>query len=159
MAVVFHLDLSFFSKRLSQLAEYADIDDSICPCLPHFHRRIRRKKKSVNFRALYAYIYIDASSWCVEVFLMRRFYVGHGPFPSYLYRFRLRETDECTCGEEGTQDHYAFECPLTANNHLKKPSTEHYKAWAVQTTKNAKAISKINNIMNYLINNIDYISP
>ncbi|GIY03841.1 RNase H domain-containing protein [Caerostris extrusa] len=36
------------------------------------------------------------------------FVTGHGPFPAYLHRFNVKETDNCLCGEIGTPDHYLF---------------------------------------------------
>ncbi|GIY00358.1 RNase H domain-containing protein [Caerostris extrusa] len=34
------------------------------------------------------------------------FLTGHGPFPSYLNRFNIKETDKCICGDIGSPDHY-----------------------------------------------------
>ncbi|GBM39011.1 hypothetical protein AVEN_70192-1 [Araneus ventricosus] len=52
------------------------------------------------------------------------FATGHGPFPTYLHRFRLKSTDLCGCGEQGGPIHYATECPLTSSYHLTKLTTD-----------------------------------
>ncbi|GBN47718.1 hypothetical protein AVEN_144259-1 [Araneus ventricosus] len=41
---------------------------------------------------------LTPDSWSRESIL---FVTGHGPSPSYLYRFRLHHSDICTCGEKG----------------------------------------------------------
>lgn len=38
------------------------------------------------------------------------FLTGHGPYPTYLHRFNLKETDRCDCEEMGTPEHIIFEC-------------------------------------------------
>ncbi|GBN35109.1 hypothetical protein AVEN_161664-1 [Araneus ventricosus] len=43
------------------------------------------------------------ASWSGESIL---FAMDHGPFPSYLYRFRLHYSNICACGEKGDPLHY-----------------------------------------------------
>ncbi|GBM38487.1 hypothetical protein AVEN_24583-1 [Araneus ventricosus] len=38
------------------------------------------------------------------------FFSQHGPFPDYLKRFHLSDSDYCSCGGIGTALHYATEC-------------------------------------------------
>ncbi|GBM34604.1 hypothetical protein AVEN_171646-1 [Araneus ventricosus] len=63
----------------------------------------------------------DGASWSRESTL---FATGHGPFPSYLYRFRLHHSDICACGEKGDPLHYATSCHMTLSYHLTKSSAE-----------------------------------
>ncbi|GBL85894.1 hypothetical protein AVEN_63210-1 [Araneus ventricosus] len=53
------------------------------------------------------------------------FYIGYGPFPSYLHRVNLAETSYCSCVEIGTPFHYATKCLLTASYHMEPPSERH----------------------------------
>ncbi|GBN84818.1 hypothetical protein AVEN_173995-1 [Araneus ventricosus] len=43
------------------------------------------------------------------------FFSQHGPFPAYLKRFHLSDSDYCSCGEIGTALHYATECIYTVS--------------------------------------------
>ncbi|GBM66075.1 hypothetical protein AVEN_181263-1 [Araneus ventricosus] len=51
------------------------------------------------------------------------FATGHGPFPLFLNRFHLSDTDSCACGEVDDPIHYATSCPLTLSWHVRNPST------------------------------------
>ncbi|GBM89970.1 hypothetical protein AVEN_43406-1 [Araneus ventricosus] len=46
----------------------------------------------------------------------------HGPFPAYLKRFHLSDSDYCSCGVIGTAPHYATECLYTVSWHMRKPA-------------------------------------
>ncbi|GBN10804.1 hypothetical protein AVEN_239880-1 [Araneus ventricosus] len=52
-----------------------------------------------------------------------------GPFPSFLNRFHLSDSDSCACGEVGDPIHYATSCPLTLSWHIRKPSTSLENLW------------------------------
>ncbi|GBN32424.1 hypothetical protein AVEN_180031-1 [Araneus ventricosus] len=67
---------------------------------------------------------LTPASWSRESIL---FATGHGPFTSYLYRFRLHHSDICTCGEKG--DHYATSCHMTLSYHFTKPIAENTQLW------------------------------
>lgn len=41
------------------------------------------------------------------------FLSGHGPYPTYLSRFNLKEDDLCECGEVGSPEHVVLLCPHT----------------------------------------------
>ncbi|GBO36853.1 hypothetical protein AVEN_164639-1, partial [Araneus ventricosus] len=43
------------------------------------------------------------------------FFSQHGPFPAYLKRFHLSDSDYCSCGGIGTALHYATECIYTVS--------------------------------------------
>lgn len=43
------------------------------------------------------------------------FLSGHGPYPTYLHRFNLKDDQQCNCGQIGTPEHVVFHCPETEN--------------------------------------------
>ncbi|GBL91397.1 hypothetical protein AVEN_136909-1 [Araneus ventricosus] len=49
------------------------------------------------------------------------FFSQHGPFPAYLKRFHLSDSEYCSCGGIGTALHYATECIFTVSWHMRKP--------------------------------------
>lgn len=59
----------------------------------------------------------DIRPWLVRKhgqlnYYLSQFFTGHGCFKSYLCRFGLSESDDCTyCGKEDTAEHTFFECP------------------------------------------------
>ncbi|GBO34673.1 hypothetical protein AVEN_136781-1 [Araneus ventricosus] len=55
------------------------------------------------------------------------FLSGHGPFPSYLHRFKFLDSPHCNCGMMGDAEHYIFSCSLTKEFYLIKPADEHKK--------------------------------
>ncbi|XP_035205569.1 uncharacterized protein LOC118180609, partial [Stegodyphus dumicola] len=63
------------------------------------------------------------------------FLTAHGPFPEYLHRFGLHHTNLCTCGNEGTIDHYLFHCNLTKDYHLKAYNLTSAQLWFQQLLK------------------------
>ncbi|GBM10333.1 hypothetical protein AVEN_131072-1 [Araneus ventricosus] len=56
---------------------------------------------------------------------LTQFITGHGPFPSYLFRFGKHPDDYCACGEVGTPLHYATKCRLTLSHHLRCLADQH----------------------------------
>ncbi|GBN96000.1 hypothetical protein AVEN_247021-1 [Araneus ventricosus] len=52
------------------------------------------------------------------------FGTDHGPFPSYLYRFRLQNSDICACGVKGDPLHYTTSFHRTSSFHCTNPSAE-----------------------------------
>ncbi|GBM07939.1 hypothetical protein AVEN_232380-1 [Araneus ventricosus] len=60
-------------------------------------------------------ITLTSASWSRESIL---FATGHGPFPSYLYRFRLHHSGIRTYGEKADPLHYATFCHMTLSYHL-----------------------------------------
>ncbi|GBM39013.1 hypothetical protein AVEN_70193-1 [Araneus ventricosus] len=57
------------------------------------------------------------------------FYSQHGPFPAYLKRFHLSDSDYCSCGGIGTALHYATECIYTVSWHMRKPAPNLEQEW------------------------------
>ncbi|GBM36132.1 hypothetical protein AVEN_179123-1 [Araneus ventricosus] len=60
---------------------------------------------------------VRVESWRREEII---YFTGHGPFPTYNYRFNLTTSEYSSCGGIGSKLHYANECPLTESWHLKK---------------------------------------
>ncbi|GBN16141.1 hypothetical protein AVEN_22441-1 [Araneus ventricosus] len=54
-------------------------------------------------------VHLKPVFWTREEIL---FVTGHCPFPSFLNRFHLSESDSCSCEEVGDPIHYATSCPL-----------------------------------------------
>ncbi|GBN17351.1 Putative protein in type-1 retrotransposable element R1DM [Araneus ventricosus] len=71
------------------------------------------------------------------------FLSGHGPFPSYLHRFKFLDSPHCICGLLGDADHYIFSCSLTKEFHLIKPADEHKKVWFNNLLTNRQAVTKM----------------
>ncbi|GBN11055.1 hypothetical protein AVEN_22842-1 [Araneus ventricosus] len=57
------------------------------------------------------------------------FFSQHGPFPAYLKRFHLSDSDYCSCGGIGTALHYATECIYTVSWHMRKPAPNFEQEW------------------------------
>ncbi|GBM74027.1 hypothetical protein AVEN_57826-1 [Araneus ventricosus] len=57
------------------------------------------------------------------------FFSQHGPFPAYLKRFHLSDSDYCSCGGIGTALHYATECIYTVSWHMRKPVPNFEQEW------------------------------
>ncbi|KFM62817.1 hypothetical protein X975_23412, partial [Stegodyphus mimosarum] len=74
---------------------------------------------------------------------LKQYLTRHGPYMSYLHRFLLRDSDQCICGTIDDPDHYLFDCPHTANSHLKRPAAINMPAWFKNTIKNKYALSRI----------------
>ncbi|GBM66794.1 hypothetical protein AVEN_273940-1 [Araneus ventricosus] len=68
---------------------------------------------------------------------------GHGPFPSYLHRFKFLDSPHCIFGMLGDADHYIFSCSLNKEFHLIKPADEHKKAWFYNLLTNRQAVTKM----------------
>ncbi|GBL95884.1 hypothetical protein AVEN_227126-1 [Araneus ventricosus] len=51
------------------------------------------------------------------------FFSNHGPFPAYLRRSHLSDSDYCSCGGIGTALHYTTECSYTVSWHMRKHRT------------------------------------
>ncbi|GBO31966.1 hypothetical protein AVEN_167387-1 [Araneus ventricosus] len=95
---------------------------------------------------------LTAASWLRESIL---FATSHGPFPSYLYRFRLHHSDICACWEKEDPLHYATSCHMTLSYHFTKPSAENTQLW----WKISKKLSRINiaKLVSFLTENENFI--
>ncbi|GBM38589.1 hypothetical protein AVEN_71694-1 [Araneus ventricosus] len=97
---------------------------------------------------------LTPASWSRESIL---FATGHGPFPSYLYRFRLHHSDICTCGEKGDPLHYATSCHMTLSYHFIKPSAENTQIWWKSVLSNKLSRIKIFKLISFLTENENLI--
>lgn len=57
---------------------------------------------------------------------MVHFLTGHGPYPSYLRRFNLSETEMCQCGEEGTPEHIVVQCGQFPDTENRRERLQNY---------------------------------
>ncbi|GBN99811.1 hypothetical protein AVEN_65827-2-1, partial [Araneus ventricosus] len=73
------------------------------------------------------------------------FLTGHGPFPCYLSRFKILSSSLCECGLLGDPDHYLFDCLMTRDHHLKKPSCEAKSLWLKNVMSTAANHEKLVN--------------
>lgn len=59
---------------------------------------------------------------------------GHGFFPQYLFNKNLIDTPYCPCDQinqqEGTPEHYMYNCHLTSNYHFTRPQPQHLTKFA-----------------------------
>ncbi|GBM00422.1 hypothetical protein AVEN_179231-1 [Araneus ventricosus] len=85
------------------------------------------------------------------------FSTGHGPFPSYPYRFRLHHSDICACGEKGDPLHYATSCHMTLSYHFTKPSAENTQLWWKSLLSNKLSRINIAKLISFLTENENLI--
>ncbi|GBL87682.1 hypothetical protein AVEN_81312-1 [Araneus ventricosus] len=74
-------------------------------------RSVHKVLKTVHLKPVF---------WTSEEIL---FATRHGPFPSFLNRFHLSDSESCICREIGDPIHYVTSCPLTLSWLIRKPST------------------------------------
>ncbi|GBL74646.1 hypothetical protein AVEN_206741-1 [Araneus ventricosus] len=79
-----------------------------------------------------------------------QFITGHGPFPSYLFRFGKQQDNCCACEEPGTPFHYATKCRLTLSYHLKCLADQHIEAWLKSITNHRLLRNKIIDLLNFI---------
>ncbi|GBL88640.1 hypothetical protein AVEN_195636-1 [Araneus ventricosus] len=82
------------------------------------------------------------------------FFSQHGPFPAYLKRFHLSDSDYCSCGGIGTALHYATECILTVSWHMRKPVPNFEQEWLKRVANNLDSRHKIRRIVKFISENI-----
>ncbi|GBM63567.1 hypothetical protein AVEN_173068-1 [Araneus ventricosus] len=78
------------------------------------------------------------------------FFSQHGPFPAYLKRFHLSDSDYCSCGGIGTALHYATECIYTVSWHMRKPAPNFEQEWLKRVANNLVSRSKICGIVKFI---------
>ncbi|GBM44380.1 hypothetical protein AVEN_147389-1 [Araneus ventricosus] len=83
------------------------------------------------------------------------FFTEHGPFPTFLKRFRLSQHDFCNCGAVGSPMHYATECILTLSYHLRTPLPAHYIPWCKSIIENKTLRIKTCDIIQFIHKNND----
>ncbi|GBO16781.1 hypothetical protein AVEN_25403-2-1, partial [Araneus ventricosus] len=60
----------------------------------------------------------------------------HGPFPAYLKKFHLSDSDYCSCDGIGTALHYATECIYTGSWHMRKSAPNFEQEWLKRVANN-----------------------
>ncbi|GBN31183.1 Putative protein in type-1 retrotransposable element R1DM, partial [Araneus ventricosus] len=71
------------------------------------------------------------------------FISGHGPFPAYLFRFKILNRPNCICGGLGDPDHFVFDCPHTKDFHLTCPSGIFKPDWFSSVLKNVGSLRRL----------------
>ncbi|GBO29322.1 hypothetical protein AVEN_123368-1 [Araneus ventricosus] len=88
---------------------------------------------------------------------MYGFTIGHGPFPSYLYRFQFHHSDICAGVEKGDSLHYAITCRMTLSYHFTKPSAENTQLWWKSLLSNKLPRINIAKLISFLNENENLI--
>ncbi|GBN44732.1 hypothetical protein AVEN_113120-1 [Araneus ventricosus] len=83
------------------------------------------------------------------------FFSQHGPFPAYLKRFRLYDSDYCRSGGIGTALHYATECIYTMSWHMRKPAPNFEQEWLKRVANSLVSRHKIRMIVKFISENRD----
>ncbi|GBM91222.1 hypothetical protein AVEN_211513-1 [Araneus ventricosus] len=83
--------------------------------------------------------------------------LGHGPFPSYLFRFGKHPDNCCACGEPGTPHQYATKCHLTLSYHVRCPADQYLEAWMKSITNHRLLTNKIIDLLNFIISQEDVL--
>ncbi|GBN71298.1 hypothetical protein AVEN_121259-1 [Araneus ventricosus] len=83
------------------------------------------------------------------------FFTEHGPFSTYLKRFRLAQGDNCNCEAVGSPLHYATECIFTLSYHLRTPLPAYFIPWRKSVIGNKTLRIKICDIVRFIHQNND----
>ncbi|GBO26787.1 hypothetical protein AVEN_148114-1 [Araneus ventricosus] len=97
---------------------------------------------------------LTLASWSRESIL---FATGHGPFSSYLYKFRLHHSDICACAEKGDPLHYATSGHMTLSYHFTKPSAENAPLLWKSLLSNKVSRTNIAKLISFLTENENLI--
>ncbi|GBL95164.1 hypothetical protein AVEN_253504-1 [Araneus ventricosus] len=88
------------------------------------------------------------------------FVTGHGPFPAYLKRFNIRNSDSCDCGNLGNPLYYATSCLFfTTSYHLTKPSAALEPLWWKTAMNNNNSRAKIRKLIHFIAENETLFFP
>lgn len=90
---------------------------------------------------------------CSYNFAVNCFLTDHGPFPAYLCKFNKIDSPFCVCGSLGNSLHYLTECPITTQFHIKKPDETNFQTWFRSIFKSKMLLTKIKNLITWLIDN------
>ncbi|GBL74757.1 hypothetical protein AVEN_243625-1 [Araneus ventricosus] len=77
------------------------------------------------------------------------FFTGHGPFPAYLKRFNIRNSDSCGCADMGNNLHHATRCLFTSSYHLTKPLAHLEPLWWKRVLNNISR-TKTRKLINFI---------
>ncbi|GBM78658.1 hypothetical protein AVEN_88203-1 [Araneus ventricosus] len=86
------------------------------------------------------------------------FVTGHGPFPTYLKRFKIRNSDSCGYGNLGNPLRYATSCLFTTSYHLTKPSADLEQLWWKRDMNN-NSRAKIRKLIHFIAENETLFFP
>ncbi|GBN02977.1 Putative protein in type-1 retrotransposable element R1DM, partial [Araneus ventricosus] len=141
-----------FAKLASVECEGMDIP------FPYSFVKFTLKKRLLEDWQIYYGAYETASGNRIRAFFPRvdtntlikskyliYFLTGHGPFRCYLSRFKILSFPLCECGLLGDPDHYLFDCLMTPDHHLKKPSCEAKSLWLKNVMSTAANHEKLVN--------------
>ncbi|GBO11086.1 hypothetical protein AVEN_12184-1 [Araneus ventricosus] len=81
------------------------------------------------------------------------FVTGHGPFPTFLKRFNIRNSDSCGCGNLGNPLHYATSCLFTISYHLTNPSADLEPLWWKRVLNNNNSRANIRKLIHFIAEN------
>ncbi|GBM13825.1 hypothetical protein AVEN_44095-1 [Araneus ventricosus] len=87
------------------------------------------------------------------------FFSQHGPFPAYLKRFQLSDSDFCSCGGIGTALMNATECIYTVSWHMRKPAPNFEQEWLKRVANNLISQHKIRGTIKFMNENRDLFRP
>ncbi|GBN35160.1 hypothetical protein AVEN_243886-1 [Araneus ventricosus] len=87
------------------------------------------------------------------------FFSQHGPFPAFLKRPHLSDSDYCSCGGIGTAPHYAKERIYTVSWHARKPVPNFEKEWLKRVANNLVSRHKIRSTVKFKSENRDLFRP
>ncbi|GBN71802.1 Voltage-gated potassium channel subunit beta-2 [Araneus ventricosus] len=109
------------ASTLEQLYEHIHAIQNFSSCrseTPNSKRKIYNIKPSVGLRP---------TNWIREDFI---FFSQHGPFPAYLRRFHLSDSDYCSCGGIGT-------ALLSVSWHMRSPVPNFEQEWLKRVATNS----------------------
>nr|XP_042911993.1 uncharacterized protein LOC122272395 [Parasteatoda tepidariorum] len=84
------------------------------------------------------------------------FLTGHGPFPTFFNYLHITDTDLCTCGQQGSPEHYLTSCSYTVSWHSRQPSPTNLEIWQKTFITNNTLNKRLITVMNFLADN-DYL--
>ncbi|GBM54819.1 hypothetical protein AVEN_6245-1 [Araneus ventricosus] len=115
---------------------------------PHGRRAIQAGKSITS-------VSLRPTNWIREDVIFSQ----HGPFPAYLKRFHLSDSDYCSCGGIGTPLNYATECIHTVSWHMRKPAPNFEQEWLKRVANNLVSRHKIRGIIKFMSENRNLFRP
>ncbi|GBM26946.1 hypothetical protein AVEN_196888-1 [Araneus ventricosus] len=135
---------------------------------PHINGLLRKRmleewqtswKNGVTGRKIYNIlpsVSLCPTNWIREDVI---FFSQHGPFPAYLKRFHLSDSDYCSCGGIGKALHYATDFIYTVYWHMRKPAPNFEQEWLKRVANNLVSRQKIRGIIKFISENRDLFRP
>lgn len=114
-----------------------------------------------NYHKSYIRDWITSINQIPTLFLanhnVSQFMTGHGRFPHYLQRFRIRQNSMCTCGKEANSfDHYLENCKITRKyrDKLKMKFGHMYSKKKTDLLKDREALSILEEMVEEVNKNV-----